>query len=160
MNGDMLSIKRRSEIDNFHHNSHSLQNILSKRRKSENFTNDNVPSLSLSPNQHELLSCSNNSSRNNNNISPNHRHQLSSDDSVHFANRIKREQNGSDGEFDERNYNNNNNNTSEIDLKKDLMVPSKKTMNDVLKLLTNKMRGSSLKDSRKSSVDGDEGAKR
>ncbi|KAL7010797.1 hypothetical protein ACKWTF_013942 [Chironomus riparius] len=154
MNVEVLKVKRRSEADNFHHNSHSLQNILSKRRKSENFTNDNVPSLSLSPSQQDLLkSCNNNNNNsNNNNVSPHHHHM---NESANFVNRIKREQNGSDGEFDERSYNNNNNNNSEIDMKKDLMVPSKKTMNDVLKLLTNKMRGSSLKDSRKSSVDGE-----
>jgi hypothetical protein len=167
-NGEVLKVKRRSEAENFNHNSHSLQNILSKRRKSENFTNDNVPSLSLSPNQLDLMkNCNNNNSNSsNNNVSPHHHqqqhlhhhlHQMN--ESANFVNRIKREQNGSDGEFDERNYNNNNNN-SEIDSKKDLMVPSKKTMNDVLKLLTNKMRGSSIKDSRKSSVDGEGDGKR
>ncbi|KAG5668529.1 hypothetical protein PVAND_016468 [Polypedilum vanderplanki] len=121
INGDRHIAKR-----NFHEPSHSLQNILSKRRKSENFTNDNVPSL---------------------NSSPNHHHELASNY------RIKREQNGSDGEFDSGAYGNNNNNHGE----KELLVQSKKTMNDVLKLLTNKMRGSTLKDGRKSSVDGEGG---
>lgn len=161
MNGEVLKVKRRNEAENFHHNSHSLQNILSKRRKSENFANDNVPSLNLSPNQHDLMkSCNNNNNNSfNNNVSPHHHHM---NESANFVNRIKREQNGSDGEFDERSFNNNNNNNnhSEIDLKKDLLVPSKKTMNDVLKLLTNKMRGSSIKDSRKSSMDGEGEAKR
>lgn len=42
------------------------------------------------------------------------------------------------------------------DLKRELqMGSSKKTMNDVLKLLTNKMRGSSLKDGRKGSTEQD-----
>lgn len=119
MNGDRLKSKRRSDPNQFHmsEQSHSLQNLLSKRRKSENF--DNVP------NHHESV--------------------------MNFALRheeIKREQNGSDNDE----YNNNNNN--DMELKKELMVPSKKTMNDVLKVLTNKMRGSSIKDSRKRPLEG------
>jgi hypothetical protein len=118
MNGDRLKSKRRSDPNQFHisEQSHSLQNLLSKRRKSENF--DNVP------NHHESV--------------------------MNFALRqseIKREQNGSDNDE----YNNNNN---EMELKKELMVPSKKTMNDVLKVLTNKMRGSTIKDSRKRLLEG------
>lgn len=56
---------------------------------------------------------------------------------------------------DERGNLNNNNNNNKIfsDTRKELLAgniaSSKKTMNDVLKLLTNKMRGSSLKDSKK-----------
>lgn len=120
MNGDRLKSKRRSDPNQFHMNeqSHSLQNLLSKRRKSENF--DNVS------NHHESV--------------------------MNFVLRrgeIKREQNGSDNDE----YNNNNNN-NEIELKKELMVSSKKTMNDVLKVLTNKMKGSTIKDSRKRLLDG------
>lgn len=156
MNGDRLKVKR-----NFHEqNSHSLQNILSKRRKSENFTNDNVPTLlsSTSPHQHSHLN-------------HNHHGHLTNNHNSSSFSRIKCEeqQNGSEDDDEEvtgedhcsNNNNNNNNNHSEIELKKELLVPSKKTMNDVLKLLTNKMRGSTLKDgSRKSSVDGDGDGKR
>lgn len=71
--------------------------------------------------------------------------------------KIKREPNASDqneNEFDlVGNYNNNNHGDS--DLKRELMGSSKKTMNDVLKLLTNKMRGSSLKDGRKGATEQD-----
>lgn len=110
MNGDRLKSKRRSDPSQFGQ-SHSLQNLLSKRRKSENF--DNLPNPM--------------------NFALNH-------------GEIKREQNGSDNEE----CNNNN----EMELKKELMVPSKKTMNDVLKVLTNKMRGSSIKDSRIRGIEG------
>lgn len=49
-----------------------------------------------------------------------------------------------------------NNNHHEADFKRELqMGSSKKTMNDVLKLLTNKMRGSSLKDGRKGATEQD-----
>lgn len=66
--------------------------------------------------------------------------------------KIKRESNTSDqneNEFDlvgnyhhEKRFDNNN-------------QPSKKTMNDVLKLLTNKMQGSSIKEGRLSSAEQD-----
>jgi hypothetical protein len=57
---------------------------------------------------------------------------------------IKREpdQNENELEFD-------NNNVDDAD------KPVKKTMNDVLKLLTNKMRGSSLKDGRRGATEQD-----
>lgn len=57
---------------------------------------------------------------------------------------IKREpdQNENELEFD-------NNNVDDGD------KPGKKTMNDVLKLLTNKMRGSSLKDGRRGATEQD-----
>lgn len=71
--------------------------------------------------------------------------------------KIKREPNASDqneNEFDLiGNYHNNNH--SDDSVKRDIMSSSKKTMNDVLKLLTNKMRGSSLKDGRKGSTEQD-----
>lgn len=69
--------------------------------------------------------------------------------------KIKREPNASDqneNEFDlVGNYHNNNHS----DDKRDIMNPSKKTMNDVLKLLTNKMRGSTIKEGRKGSAEQD-----
>lgn len=62
---------------------------------------------------------------------------------------IKREpdQNENEFEFD-------NNNVDDADMKRDLN-PTKKTMNDVLKLLTNKFRGSSLKDGRRVATEQD-----
>lgn len=71
---------------------------------------------------------------------------------------IKLEPNTSDqneNEFDlVGNYHNNNH--SEIDsVKREMMSSSKKTMNDVLKLLTNKMRGSTIKEGRKGSTEQD-----
>jgi hypothetical protein len=112
--------------------------LLSKRRKSENF--DNVPSIhspvNHSPHRDEL-------SHNNN--------QFKSESSVRSSliseideSSIKREpdQNENELEFD-------NNNVDDAD------KPVKKTMNDVLKLLTNKMRGSSLKDGRRGATEQD-----
>lgn len=148
LNGDVLKSKRRSDPNQFHNTeqSHSLQNLLAKRRKSENFHNDdNVPSLNSPPppNHH-----------NNNHESVSNFFQARHDEL-----KIKNEQqNGSDNE---ELFNNNNNNHGEAELKRELMVPSKKTMNDVLKVLTNKMKGSTIKDSRKRSInecnDQDEG---
>lgn len=115
----------------FHqHHSHALQNLLSKRRKSENF--DNVPSihspLNHSPHRDEL-------SHNNNQVKSESsvKHNLMSElDET----RIKCEP----SDFDSlAAYHNNNHG--------DVLGSSKKTMNDVLKLLTNKMRGSTLKGS-------------
>lgn len=127
---------------------HALQNLLSKRRKSENF--DNVPSihspLNHSPQRDEL-------SHNNNQCSSGNHNLINEIDET----KIKREPNASDqneNEFDlVGNYNNNNH--VDNDVKRDLMGSSKKTMNDVLKLLTNKMRGSSLKDFRKGANEQD-----
>jgi hypothetical protein len=62
---------------------------------------------------------------------------------------IKREPNAaSENEFDLSYHFNNNNNHENNN-------SSKKTMNDVLKLLTNKMRGSTLKEGRKGSTEQD-----
>lgn len=147
---------------NHHHNPaaalpHALHNLLSKRRKSENF--DNVPSihspLNHSPHRDE-------SSHNNN--------QFKSESSVKHnlireldETKIKRELSASDqneNEFDlvgnylhEKRFENNN--VVDNDVKRDIMSSSKKTMNDVLKLLTNKMRGSSIKEGRKGSTEQD-----
>ena len=70
--------------------------------------------------------------------------------------KIKREPCASDQNENEfglvGNYHHNNNH-SDNDLK--MLGTSKKTMNDVLKLLTTKMRGSSLKDGRKGSTEQD-----
>jgi hypothetical protein len=154
--GDRVKSKRRSDPNQFHlsEQSYALQNLLAKRRKSDNFTNDNVPSLGTSP-------CHNN----NNNNNKNNNHSSNSSNSNNFM-QIKREQNGSDGEYDVGGFNNNNNHDHDHDhAKKDLHLVAiqqqqqqKKTMNDVLKLLTNKMKGSSLKDgSRKGSVEGSGG---
>lgn len=145
LNGDVLNSKRHSDKNQFHKTtepSHSLQNLLAKRRKSENFHNDdnyNVPTLNSPP--------------------PSHHHHNNSHESVsnffqerhdELQSQVKSEQqNGSDNE---ELFNNNNNNHSEVEFKRELMVPSKKTMNDVLKVLTNKMKGSSIKDSRKRSI--------
>lgn len=70
---------------------------------------------------------------------------------------IKREPNASDQNENEieliGNYHNNH---SEIDnVKREMLSSSKKTMNDVLKLLTNKMRGSTIKEGRKGSTEQD-----
>jgi len=130
---------------------HALQNLLSKRRKSENF--DNVPSihspLNHSPHRDDF-------SHNNN--------QFKSESSLKYnliseldETRIKREPNAAsdqneNGEFDLlAAYHNNNQNDSDAKL----MGPTRKSMNDVLKLLTNKMRGSSLKDGRKGALEQD-----
>lgn len=147
LNGDKLKSKRRSDPHQFHitEQSHSLENLLSKRRKSENFVHDDIPSLTSSPTHHHHFHHNNNHESVSNFLQSRQESQ------------IKREQqNGSDNdEF------NNNNNHSEAELKRELLVPSKKTMNDVLKVLTNKMRGSSIKDSRKRSIaDCDDDGKR
>lgn len=76
---------------------------------------------------------------------------------------IKREPNASDqneNEFDlVGNYQHDkrfdNNNHSESDVKREMLSSSKKTMNDVLKLLTNKMRINSLQELRKGSTEQD-----
>lgn len=154
LNSEVLKSKRRSDPNQFHNTeqSHSLQNLLAKRRKSENFHNDdNVPSLNSPPPPHH---------HNNSLESVSNFFQARHDE---IQSQIKNEQqNGSDNE-EFNNNNNNNNNHIETELKRELMVPSKKTMNDVLKVLTNKMKGSSIKDSRKRSInecnDGDEGKK-
>lgn len=69
--------------------------------------------------------------------------------------KIKREPNASDqneNEFDlVGNYHNNNHG----DDKKEMLGSSRKTMNDVLKLLTNKMRGSTIKEGSKGSTEQD-----
>jgi hypothetical protein len=68
---------------------------------------------------------------------------------------IKREPNASsdqnENEFDlVGNYHH-----DDSDVKREIMNSSKKTMNDVLKLLTNKMRGSSLTNGRKGATEQD-----
>lgn len=152
LNGDKLKSKRRNDPHQFHitEQSHSLENLLSKRRKSENFVNDDIPSLTSSPTHHHNHHFHHNNNHESvSNFLQAHQNEIQS--------QIKREQqNGSDNdEF------NNNNNHSEAELKRELLVPSKKTMNDVLKVLTNKMRGSSIKDSRKRSIaDCDDDGKR
>ena len=127
---------------------HALQNLLSKRRKSENF--DNVPSihspLNHSPHRDEL-------SHNNN--------QFKSESSVkhnlinEVETKIKREPNASDQNENDFNLVGNYHNNNHSDDKRDIMNTSKKTMNDVLKLLTNKMRGSTIKEGRKGSTEQD-----
>lgn len=74
--------------------------------------------------------------------------------------RIKREPDQNENEFDligsyQQDKRFDNNNHSEHDSKRDIMSSSRKTMNDVLKLLTNKMRGSSIKEGRKESAEQD-----
>lgn len=72
--------------------------------------------------------------------------------------KIKREPAASDQNENEFNLVGNylhNNNHVDADVKRDMLGSSKKTMNDVLKLLTNKMRGSSLKDGRKGATEQD-----
>jgi hypothetical protein len=128
---------------------HALQSLLSKRRKSENF--DNAPSIH-SPLTHsplwDELSHSNNQVSNDSSIKHNLIKEID-------ETKIKREPNASyhhheANEFDlVGNYHSNNHSDMET-IKRDINS-SKKTMNDVLKLLTNKMRGSSLKDGRKES---------
>lgn len=73
---------------------------------------------------------------------------------------IKREPNASDqneNEFDlVGNYHHDNNNHhDDSDVKREIMNSSKKTMNNVLKLLTNKMRGSSINNGRKGATEQD-----
>lgn len=138
----------------FPHNPHALQNLLSKRRKSENY--DNVPSihspLNHSPHRDDH-SHNNNQFKSESSV----RHNLISevDESS-----IKREPNTSDQNENEfnlvGNYHHDNNNLhDDNDVKREILNSSKKTMNDVLKLLTNKMRGSSLKDGRKGATEQD-----
>ncbi|CRL08269.1 CLUMA_CG021009, isoform A [Clunio marinus] len=136
---------------------HALQNLLSKRRKSENF--DNVPSihspLNHSTQQDDFIQ-NNNQFRSENSAKNNF---ISEADET----KIKREPNISDqnendfslvGNYQyEKQLDSNNHNLN--DTKRDMMNSSRKTMNDVLKLLTNKMRGSSLKEGRKGTSEQD-----
>lgn len=150
----MQSLSHAYFNQNFHHAAalpHALQNLLaSKRRKSENY--ENVPSIN-SPLNHsphrDDLNHNNNQFKSESSVKHNLINEM--DESS-----IKRETVASDQAESELDLTENylhNNNDSEV--KRELLGSSKKTMNDVLKLLTNKMRGSSLKDGRKGSTEQD-----
>lgn len=162
---DLTTIKSESESRTSPHTNHN-HHIIADSGESLNYLNHQINGDRLKskrrsdPNQfhiseqthslQNLLSTKRRKSENFDNVPSPANHY---ENPMNFALRhseIKHEQNGSDNDE----YNNNNN---EMELKKELMVPSKKTMNDVLKVLTNKMKGSSIKDSRKRPmVEGEE----
>lgn len=123
---------------------HALHNILSKRRKSESV---DVPSINNSGSSHSPRNSDDRSHNNN---------QIKSENSpkcevVDETMKIKSEPNVSsdqnENEIDFQNH----------DFRREMLGSSKKTMNDVLKLLTNKMRGSSIKEGRKDSTEDFDG---
>jgi hypothetical protein len=130
---------------------HALHNILSKRRKSENIDVPLNTSGNSSHSPHSNNNDDRNNSHNNNQIksenSPKSEHLINDVDDT----KIKCEPNVSsdqnENEIDFQNH----------DLRRELLGSSKKTMNDVLKLLTNKMRGSSIKEGRKDSTEDFDG---
>lgn len=128
---------------------HALQNLLTanKRRKSESV---DVPSISHSPRHEDMHHPQHHhprSSHNNN--------QIKNEYSPKYENnevdetKIKREPAGAASNASDQNEN-------EIDFHSHefkMLGSSKKTMNDVLKLLTTKMRGSTLREGRKDSTE-------
>jgi hypothetical protein len=121
----------------FHHNHaaaaslpHELQNLLLKRRKSENY--DNVPSihspLNHSPRRDELA-------HNNN--------QVKSEISVRqsLLNELEETRIKCEPDYESAGGYHNNNHGDVEAMKREMMSSSRKTMNDVLKVLNSKKRG-------------------
>lgn len=129
---------------------HALQNLLTatKRRKSELVDVPSISSSSHSP-RHDDLHHHRPRSHNNNQIKSEHspKYENEIDES-----KIKREPPSASNASDQ--------NENEIEFQSHemkMLGTSKKTMNDVLKLLTTKMRGSTLRDGRKDSTEDFDG---
>jgi hypothetical protein len=126
---------------------HALQNLLLKRRKSENY--DNVPSihspLNHSPHRDEPLGHNNNQVKSENSVRQSLMRELD-------ETRIKCEP-GAEHDFDSVGDYHHNNNLGDVEaMKRDMMSSSRKTINDVLKNLNSKKRG---KDAHKGSAEQD-----
>lgn len=133
---------------------HALHNILSKRRKSENIDVPLNTSSSGGNSSHSPRSNNNEDRNSHNNNQIKSEHSPKSENLINEVDetKIKREPNvSSDQNENEIDFSNHH------DLRRELLGSSKKTMNDVLKLLTNKMRGSSIKEGRKDSTEDFDG---